>query len=305
MKTKYFILFLVLIIFNIIKVNAYTCSYDAKFVSDMSNTYDVSRSFDVEDESIKISGRGFILDSFIDNNSDDAKLIELIKGGCPDYVYMCEHFTTYSRFILDGVTSTDVYSFIINFDLKNSFVETLYPDKNNYAVYTTAITPSDCVIASANESKSTGKIISDLFEYSYIDTIENESEIISWCNIVLKYADYINPCTKSCLDFVEKIKDKPIYNTNMECGLSQKLILYIANIIKWIKYIIPVVVIVLGILDFIKAVGADKEDEIKKAQGNFVKRLIAAALIFIIPFIIEFILEKMGFDSNGCGIIDL
>ena len=28
----------------------------------------------------------------------------------------------------------------------------------------------------------------------------------------------------------------------------------------------------------------------KKAQGNFVKRLIAAALIFLIPFIIEFIL---------------
>ena len=43
----------------------------------------------------------------------------------------------------------------------------------------------------------------------------------------------------------------------------------------------------------------------KKAQGRFVKRLIAAALIFIIPFIIEFVLGKMGFDSNGCGIIDL
>ena len=58
-------------------------------------------------------------------------------------------------------------------------------------------------------------------------------------------------------------------------------------------------------LDFIKAIGADKEDEMKKAQGRFIRRVIAAALIFIIPFILEFILEKMGFAANGCGIIDL
>ena len=70
---------------------------------------------------------------------------------------------------------------------------------------------------------------------------------------------------------------------------------------------LPVIVIVLGILDFIKAIGSDKEDEMKKAQGRFVKRLIAAVLIFIIPFIIEFVLDKMGFGEyiSGCGIIDL
>ena len=65
------------------------------------------------------------------------------------------------------------------------------------------------------------------------------------------------------------------------------------------------VVILLGIIDFIKAIVSEKDDEMKKAQGHFVKRLIAAALIFIIPFIIEFILNKMGFAANGCGIIDL
>ena len=101
-------------------------------------------------------------------------------------------------------------------------------------------------------------------------------------------------------DYGIAVKDDKII-----CGFSEKLIIYIANIVKWAKYIVPVIVIVLGILDFIKAIAADKEDEMKKAQGKFIKRLIAAALIFIIPFIIEFVLNKMGFDANGCGIIDL
>ena len=64
----------------------------------------------------------------------------------------------------------------------------------------------------------------------------------------------------------------------------------------------PVLVIVLGILDFIKAIGADKEDEMKKAQKNFIIRLIAAALVFIIPLILEFILIKMGFGYDSCGL---
>ena len=54
--------------------------------------------------------------------------------------------------------------------------------------------------------------------------------------------------------------------------------------------------------DLDKLISADKDDEMKKAQGKFVKRLIAAALIFLIPLIIEFVLGKMGFGYNDCGL---
>ena len=80
------------------------------------------------------------------------------------------------------------------------------------------------------------------------------------------------------------------------------MLVWLNNIVRWAKYILPVIVIILGILDFIKAVGSDKEDDMKKAQGKFMKRLIAAALVFIVPLILEFILEKMGFNYNSCGI---
>ena len=118
-------------------------------------------------------------------------------------------------------------------------------------------------------------------------------------------------CVQSCLKATKELADlqeKYIGSTNVNgetCSLSGRLVIWISNIIKWVKYIVPVIVIVLGILDFIKAIGADKDDEMKKAQGRFVKRLIAAALVFIIPFILQFVLEKLGFAANGCGIIDL
>ena len=89
------------------------------------------------------------------------------------------------------------------------------------------------------------------------------------------------------------------------CGFSENLIGWINNILNIVKYILPVLVIILGIIDFIKAIASDKDDEMKKAQGRFAKRLIAAALAFIIPFIIVFVLEKFGFVAEGCGVINL
>ena len=150
---------------------------------------------------------------------------------------------------------------------------------------------------------------------SKMDIVKNYEQKLKklkvFCNDVLSKLDYEDACVRRCIKNLKK--DVAVWDEKVgkkiskinECGLSGKLILFIANIVKWLKYIIPVIVIVLGILDFIQAIAADKDDMMKKAQGRFVKRLIAAALIFIIPFLIEFVLDKMGFGVNGCGIIDL
>jgi len=57
-----------------------------------------------------------------------------------------------------------------------------------------------------------------------------------------------------------------------------------------IKIIAPVLVIVFGSLDFVKAIFQADEEKQKKAGQDFIKRLIAAALIFLIPTILEIIL---------------
>ena len=66
-----------------------------------------------------------------------------------------------------------------------------------------------------------------------------------------------------------------------------------------------VLVTILSMLDFIKAIASQSDDEMKKAQGKFVKRLIVAALLFLLPFIINFVLKTFGFYNSKCDITDL
>jgi hypothetical protein len=141
----------------------------------------------------------------------------------------------------------------------------------------------------------------------YSNTKTSLQKLKNFCSSIMKNNDY-DDYEFSCINLCLNIKQNILYDSlssNGECGFTEKLTLWIANIIRWVKYIVPVAVIVLGILDFMKAISADKEDEMKKAQQRFIRRLIAAALIFITPFIIEFILNKLGFAANGCGVINL
>jgi len=141
---------------------------------------------------------------------------------------------------------------------------------------------------------------------------EKETLIKDYCKSIMQEQDYDGGTEQDCIDAclniaVQTTKAKKaaglLSENSGNCGVSGRMLVWVSNIMKWIKYILPVIVIVMGILDFIKAIGADKEDEMKKAQSKFIKRLIAAALVFLVPLIIEFALDKMGFGYNDCGIL--
>lgn len=143
------------------------------------------------------------------------------------------------------------------------------------------------------------------YKTKYIQVLE---EVRTACSQGLSTADYNDPCVMRCLDFN---RDKAEWDSwfsisvdnTKKCGLSTRLLAWIINIVKWVKYIAPVLVILLGIFDFIRAIASSKDDEIKKAQGRFIRRVIAAALIYLVPTILIFVFEKMGFNFNGCGIM--
>lgn len=141
----------------------------------------------------------------------------------------------------------------------------------------------------------------------------NEKEVLikNYCKSILKEQEYDGGdeqlCIESCLDNVHEIikakrKAGLLSENSGDCGFSERLGVWILNIFRWVKYILPVVVIVLGILDFIKAIASNKEDEMKKAQKSFIIRLIAAALVFIVPLILEFVLIKIGLGYESCGL---
>ena len=74
---------------------------------------------------------------------------------------------------------------------------------------------------------------------------------------------------------------------------------FIHSIVTIIKIAIPLILVLFGMLDFGKGVIASKEDEIKKGQNNFIKRLMAAAIVFFMVTIIQLVINIVDKDSDG------
>ena len=71
----------------------------------------------------------------------------------------------------------------------------------------------------------------------------------------------------------------------------------VKTILTIIQIAVPILLIIMGSLDLMKAVMAGKEDEIKKAQGTFVKRAIAAVIVFFIPLIVSIVMGLIEIDT--------
>ena len=97
-------------------------------------------------------------------------------------------------------------------------------------------------------------------------------------------------------------------------GEDSTLLDIIKFLFNAIKILVPIILLVLGSIDFIKAIFAQDEGAIKKAQATFIKRLIIAVAIFLIPSVLKALLNiASGIwpnvitpDSSGnffCGIL--
>ena len=74
----------------------------------------------------------------------------------------------------------------------------------------------------------------------------------------------------------------------------------VSAILTLIQIVVPILLIVMGSIDMVKAVMAGKDDEIKKAQGTLIKRVIAAAIVFFIPLIVTLVMGLIPIgDSDG------
>lgn len=68
----------------------------------------------------------------------------------------------------------------------------------------------------------------------------------------------------------------------------------ISMIILLIKIVVPILLILFGMIDLGKAVMAQKEDEIKKGQQTFIKRLVAAAIVFFVITIVTILIKFLS-----------
>ncbi len=85
----------------------------------------------------------------------------------------------------------------------------------------------------------------------------------------------------------------------MQCTYLNPIISIIKTVLSIVQWAIPIILIVIGTFDMMKAVVASKEDEIKAAQKLLIKRIVYAVIIFLIPTIVYFVFNIV---SNTDGI---
>lgn len=66
---------------------------------------------------------------------------------------------------------------------------------------------------------------------------------------------------------------------------------YLTVAFKVMRYVAIILLIVMSIIDFVGSVAAQDDDALKKAVNKMIKRAIMCVLIFILPTIIEYVLQ--------------
>jgi len=97
------------------------------------------------------------------------------------------------------------------------------------------------------------------------------------------------------------VKDGLLQDYAEGCGfISTDLRDKLVSVLDWIKIIGPLAAIFLGMLDFVKAIASgDPDKENKTAFKRLTTRLIAAALLFLVPLILGFLMDLfLGNDEN-------
>lgn len=139
--------------------------------------------------------------------------------------------------------------------------------------------------------------INELYDYAIFAGMKDFREDNNECkkdDICKKYITL-----KSSVNHVRNstIKD---YSLNLDgCIIdahTQSIIDWIFNMVRLVGIIL---MIVLGMLDFIKAAASGEQEEMKKSRTKFVKRLIACVVLFLIPIVVNILLGLINLGSGA------
>ena len=78
------------------------------------------------------------------------------------------------------------------------------------------------------------------------------------------------------------------------CNDLKAVVAIVSFILGIIQWVVPIILIVLGTFDLVKAVTAGKEDDIKKGQQTLIKRVIAAVIVFLVPLLVNILMGMIG-----------
>ena len=263
-KRKYLVFIVFLMILSINNVYADTCYYQSGDISLEYNS--ASRNFTIRqrEDKDKILFAG---EPLINAGSDkvDGHTGKTIKGVdasiCPAYV-VYRRYNGFWIFDSDGI-----WGFNTSSEAETFRQESIQSD-NNLSAWPSGIT----------------NITKEEFEANIERNVTNYSQKYSVGGIYQEGTDNDGNNILKCSELFD-----------------QSIIDLINDVLKYPRFIVPIIVIVLGTLDFFKAVIAGKEDEMKKAQKTFIKRVIIGVLVFLVPVLINAIMWLANIAWEGLG----
>ncbi len=94
------------------------------------------------------------------------------------------------------------------------------------------------------------------------------------------------------INFLDGISDVEEF-----CSSAEPVLRIVGWVYIGIEIVVPIVLIFMGMFDLAKAVTEKSEDKIKAAQQLLIKRAIAAALVFLVAFLVGLIMRIVGNDQ--------
>ena len=133
------------------------------------------------------------------------------------------------------------------------------------------------------------------------EDVKYESErLLKICDTYLGYNEETdNTCYSQCNDLKKDISNLGIdvFNMTNSCGIGERMIAWLVRILKLLRFIVPILVIVLSTFEYVSAFMSNDDDAFKKAGGRFGKRLFIMILFFTLPSILQFVFNVFNVDG--------
>lgn len=108
--------------------------------------------------------------------------------------------------------------------------------------------------------------------------------------------EWVNPTVKT-IEPLDEDDIKYSCGNGMLTGIPSRIPKFGRFLYNFLQFLVPIALVLLGTIDLVKSLSGGKEDDIKKNQMVFVKRLIGAVLIFFSFAIIKLILSIVSENS--------
>ena len=78
------------------------------------------------------------------------------------------------------------------------------------------------------------------------------------------------------------------------CNDLAPVLRLVGIVVKGIQIFVPIILIIIGMLDFAKAVTEKDDGKIKDAEKKLINRAIAAVLVFLVFFLVSILMKLIG-----------